>query len=86
MRFTRSAGGIAIRTKEREATQLSRKSLQTPPVHFHIIPRYRQRREFAGGTFVDPEFGDHYGIGPARNLSAGAYAEILAALRRRLAP
>jgi diadenosine tetraphosphate (Ap4A) HIT family hydrolase len=57
---------------------------RTPQVHFHIIPRYRQRREFAGGTFVDPEFGDHYGVGPARKLSPGAYTEILAALRKRL--
>src|SRR5437763_1392611 len=42
-------------------------------VHFHILPRYKGRREFAGGTFVDPEFGGHYGIGPARTLDPVAY-------------
>jgi len=57
---------------------------QTPQVHFHLIPRYKQRREFAGGTFVDPEFGNHYGVGPARHLDQAAYDAILAALRSRI--
>ena len=54
-----------------------------PQVHFHVIPRYRTRREFAGGTFVDPGFGDHYNVGPARTLEAAGYDAILAALRDR---
>jgi len=57
---------------------------QTPQVHFHLIPRYKQRREFASGTFVDPEFGNHYGVGPARHLDQAAYDAIIAALRGRL--
>jgi diadenosine tetraphosphate (Ap4A) HIT family hydrolase len=52
-------------------------------VHFHVIPRYRGRREFAGGTFVDPEFGGHYGIGPARTVDPTAYTAIIAELKRR---
>jgi diadenosine tetraphosphate (Ap4A) HIT family hydrolase len=54
-----------------------------PQVHFHIIPRYKNRREFAGGTFVDPMFGDHYTISPARTLEDGGYDAILTALRSR---
>lgn len=55
---------------------------QTPQVHWHVIPRYRGRREFTGGTFVDPNFGGHYGIGPARTLEDTAYEAIIAALHR----
>lgn len=57
---------------------------QTPQVHWHIIPRYRTKREFAGGTFVDPEFGKHYGTGPARILDTDTYAVVVAEIRRRL--
>jgi len=53
-------------------------------VHFHVIPRYLGRREFAGGTFVDPEFGKHYGIGPARTLDPVAYDAVQNALKSRL--
>jgi diadenosine tetraphosphate (Ap4A) HIT family hydrolase len=55
-----------------------------PQVHFHIIPRYERRREFAGGTYADPEFGKHYGIGPARTLDPAAYDAIIATLKNRL--
>jgi diadenosine tetraphosphate (Ap4A) HIT family hydrolase len=57
---------------------------QTPQVHFHLIPRYKGRREFAGGTFVDPEFGGHYGIGPARTLDIEAYEAVIAEMKHRL--
>lgn len=57
---------------------------ETPQVHFHVIPRYQGRREFAGGTFVDPEFGGHYGTGPARTLETDAYDAVLSALRGKL--
>ena len=50
-------------------------------VHFHVIPRYREPRDFAGGTFVDPDFGGHYGTGPGRTLDAAGYDALLAALR-----
>jgi len=54
-------------------------------VHFHVIPRYRARREFAGGSFADPTFGGHYAVGPDRVLNEAAYDAIIAALRDRLA-
>ena len=53
-----------------------------PQAHFHIIPRYRDRREFLGGTYVDPGFGGHYTVGPERILSDDAYAGVIDALRR----
>jgi diadenosine tetraphosphate (Ap4A) HIT family hydrolase len=52
-----------------------------PQVHFHVIPRYQDRREFAGGTFVDGSFGDHYRVGVARTLDDEGYSAIIAALR-----
>lgn len=57
---------------------------QDPHVHWHVIPRYKGRREFAGGTFVDPEFGGHYGLGVPRTLEDAGYEAILADLRQRL--
>ena len=54
-----------------------------PQVHFHVIPRYRGKREFAGGTFVDGNFGGHYTVGPARNLGEETYQALIAAMRSR---
>lgn len=54
-----------------------------PQVHFHIIPRYKTRREFAGGTFVDGNFGGHYTTSPDKKLDDASYGAILAALRGR---
>ena len=51
-----------------------------PQVHFHVIPRYRERREFAGGTFVDGSYGDHYRVGVARTLDDEGYAAVIAAV------
>jgi diadenosine tetraphosphate (Ap4A) HIT family hydrolase len=53
-------------------------------VHFHVIPRYKARREFAGGSFADPTFGAHYTVAPDRHLDEAAYDAIIAALRQRL--
>lgn len=55
-----------------------------PQVHFHIVPRYRGKREFAGGTFVDPAFGGHYTLSPERHLEPGGVAAVRDALRSRL--
>jgi diadenosine tetraphosphate (Ap4A) HIT family hydrolase len=57
---------------------------QTRQVHWHIIPRYRLKREYSGGTFVDPEFGGHYGTGVARTLDEDTYGKIVAEIQRRL--
>ncbi len=32
----------------------------TPHVHMHIYPRYQTPRLFAGQSFTDTRFGDHY--------------------------
>lgn len=53
-------------------------------VHFHIIPRYRDKRELAGLTFTDPDFGSHYALDPARALDDSGYDAVLAALREPL--
>ena len=37
-----------------------------PHVHFHVIPRYADQREFAGQIFTDGQLGDHYQL--TRNL------------------
>lgn len=55
---------------------------QTPQVHWHVIPRYRRRREFAGSTFADPDFGGHYHVGPAKHLDPAASEAIILALRK----
>jgi diadenosine tetraphosphate (Ap4A) HIT family hydrolase len=54
---------------------------QDRQVHLHVIPRYAASRAFAGETFEDPDYPDHYHV-PAspRSLSAEqliALAEIL---------
>ncbi len=56
----------------------------TPHVHFHIFPRYAQVREFAGQTFTDSRYGDHYDPAESRTLDADAESELITALRRAL--
>ncbi len=56
----------------------------TPHVHFHIFPRYAGSREFAGQTFTDSFYGDHYDPAESRVLDAGAEAKLITALRRAL--
>jgi diadenosine tetraphosphate (Ap4A) HIT family hydrolase len=56
-----------------------------PQVHFHVIPRYKDKREFAGGTFVDASFGKHYSTGPAKTLDDAFYNELIALLRQKFA-
>ena len=40
----------------------------TPHAHFHIFPRYAGPREFAGQTWADARFGDHYDPDAARAI------------------
>jgi len=56
----------------------------TPHVHFHIFPRYAQPAQFAGQTFPDSRYGDHYDPDESRALDEAAEAELIAALRRAL--
>jgi len=59
---------------------------QDAQVHFHLIPRYHDRRQFSGGTFVDPDFGGHYTVSAPRTLDPAAFQALLAALRKQLSP
>ena len=50
-------------------------------LHAHIIPRYREPREFAGETFTDGRLGDHYDTSASHLLSDAGYEELAAAIR-----
>lgn len=54
-----------------------------PQVHFHVLPRYKDLREYSGGTFVDPTFGAHYNVSADKVLDDSAYDAILAAMRQK---
>ena len=57
----------------------------TPHVHFHIFPRYKAPVEFAGQTFSDSRYGDHYDPHEDRALNDDAAQDaLLAALRHAL--
>jgi diadenosine tetraphosphate (Ap4A) HIT family hydrolase len=45
-----------------------------PHVHFHVIPRYEEPREFAGTRFVDAGWPKLPALGEAVDLSADAIA------------
>lgn len=56
----------------------------TPHVHFHIFPRYAQPAQFAGQSFADSRYGDHYDPNENRVLGADAEDQLIAALRHAL--
>ncbi len=56
----------------------------TPHVHFHIFPRYAQPAEFAGQSFADSRYGDHYDPNESRALDTAAEEQLIAALRHAL--
>ncbi len=51
-----------------------------PHVHFHLIPRYRNKVEIADQTFIDENFGDHYEVGNAWRVSLHGRAELVKVL------
>lgn len=57
---------------------------QDAHVHLHIIPRYKTPREFAGLTFVDESFGEHYRL--SENIVPPEVREKLAAELRAQIP
>ena len=69
----------------------------TPHVHFHIYPRYATPREFtprgcasptgefAGHTFLDSRYGDHYDPAESRTLDHSTRDALAAAIREALA-
>ena len=53
-----------------------------PHVHFHCRPRYDNPVKFAGETFVDSNFGEHYTRGTNKTISEEMQGKIIAELRR----
>ena len=56
----------------------------TPHVHFHLFPRYAGPREFAGQTWADSRFGDHYDPAEARPIDDATAEALIAALRHEI--
>lgn len=56
----------------------------TPHCHFHLFPRYRNAREWAGQTWADSHFGDHYDPDEARLIDDDTLTALILALRREL--
>ncbi len=56
----------------------------TPHVHFHIFPRYAEPAVFAGQTFPDSRYGDHYDPAESRALNPAAEEQLVTALRQAL--
>lgn len=56
----------------------------TPHVHFHIFPRYAHPVEFAGQTFADSRYGDHYDPAESRPVDPAAETELITILRHAL--
>jgi diadenosine tetraphosphate (Ap4A) HIT family hydrolase len=56
----------------------------TPHAHFHIFPRYASAREFAGKTYADSRFGDHYDPAEERPVDDAAREALVAAIRGAL--
>ena len=52
-----------------------------PHVHWHVRPRYRKPVEFAGQTFIDPNFGHHYDRDHKLLVDEATKAAIIAKLR-----
>lgn len=56
----------------------------TPHVHFHIFPRYASEREFAGQTWADSRYGDHYDPDETRTIDDATRDALAAALRHEI--
>ena len=55
-----------------------------PHVHMHIFPRYAAAREFAGQSFADSRYGDHYDPAEGRPLDDSTREALVSALRHEL--
>jgi diadenosine tetraphosphate (Ap4A) HIT family hydrolase len=54
-----------------------------PHVHFHVLPRYAEARDFAGVTFEDPGWPAVPNLGAVTELDDGRKGELVALLRDR---
>lgn len=55
-----------------------------PQVHWHLLPRYDHQVEFAGLTFVDADFGNHYSRGSDREVGPDVRRSIAAEIQKNL--
>lgn len=53
-----------------------------PHVHWHCRPRYKQKIEFAGLVFKDPEFGHHYSRARKRKVPEEAAKKIVEKIKK----
>jgi diadenosine tetraphosphate (Ap4A) HIT family hydrolase len=56
----------------------------TPHAHFHIFPRYKEARVFAGQAWTDTRFGDHYDPDEARAVDDATIDALASALRHEI--
>jgi len=56
----------------------------TPHVHMHLYPRYKTMRAFAGQTFTDTHYGDHYDPQEVHTLDAGTDNLLVEDLRQAI--
>ena len=54
-----------------------------PHVHFHVLPRYAEAKEFGGVTFVDPGWPGVPSLGAATELDQEQIAALVNFLRNR---
>ena len=57
----------------------------TSHVHFHLFPRYAAPREFAGQTWTDSRYGDHYDPAEMRLVDDATAGVLIATLRDEIA-
>jgi diadenosine tetraphosphate (Ap4A) HIT family hydrolase len=53
-----------------------------PQLHIHVVPRYRDPREWGGVRFVDPKWGRNWAPTPRSPLSLSATYDLASWLRR----
>jgi diadenosine tetraphosphate (Ap4A) HIT family hydrolase len=56
---------------------------QDRQVHLHVIPRYAASRSFAGESFDDPDFPDHYHVPASPHTLSTEQSELLSTTIRR---
>jgi diadenosine tetraphosphate (Ap4A) HIT family hydrolase len=59
---------------------------QDRQVHLHVIPRYAASRAFAGETFEDPDYPDHYHVPASPHSVSQEYLVALVETLRRALP
>lgn len=55
-----------------------------PHVHWHVRPRYKSKVIFAGKTFEDPDFGEHYNRDRKETVSPEILNQIVRAFKNHL--